>query len=159
MWKNHTRSDGSCLAGTPLTHGSAQALNSSGYGRCAPQVDVTVNGVLVDSSDLLWGEFQVRQRTHVCLKLSHAARSDQRRGNPRVTQCPGNGHLRERLAPRQRNVIQSSDMREIFIIEHVASQRAAKSGPGACGDPVQVAVGKEALRQNGEGNAPDSLSL
>src|SRR3984885_14639415 len=50
-------------------------------------------------------------------------------------------------------------MGEVLIVEHVTSQRAPKGRSGARRDPVQVAVGEEALRQNGKSDASDSFSL
>ena len=63
-----------------------------------PEVDVRLGGVAVDLLELVGGEVELVERRDVRLQLLDAARADQRGGDARVAQDPGDRQLRERLA-------------------------------------------------------------
>src|SRR5687768_10370220 len=83
----------------PCPPRARQSGTASGGAGGLPEVDPAVDGVLVDGPQLVVVEREVVQRRDVLLQLVHAARPDQHGGHARVAQRPGEGHLREALAP------------------------------------------------------------
>ena len=63
-----------------------------------PDVDAGLDGVAVDGGELVVAERGLAGGGQVLLELPHAACADQRRGDPRVAQHPGDRQLRQRLA-------------------------------------------------------------
>src|SRR6266508_6149640 len=92
--------------------------------RGRPQVDAAVDGVPVDLFDLVAGEGQVRERPDVLLELLDAARTDERGGDTRVAERPGERELRERLAPPLGNRVERTHAVEVLLGEHLPVQRA-----------------------------------
>ena len=147
--------------------GRLEVLLALGLGylssRCrwrSPQVNVVVvDRIAVNSGDLIRGELRVAEAGHVLLQLSHTAGPNEDRSHSGVTQCPGDCHLREGLASPLSDVVQASDTAKVFLVEHVSAERATRGGPGAWRDAIEVAVSEKPLRQNREGDAPDSFGL
>ena len=81
-----------------------------------PQVDAALDRVLVDLGQLLGREVQPVERRDVLLELRDAARADDQRGHPLVAQRPGEGHLRERLAPALRDAVSPRSRRTLSSV-------------------------------------------
>src|SRR6266511_3812977 len=107
--------------------------------RLLPQVDPGVGRVAVDLFELVLGEPEVAERPDVVLQLGHAACADQRGRDPRVPERPGHRHLRERLPPPLREVVQGPDLRHILLGEHLPGQCAERLLERSLGiEPVGV---------------------
>src|SRR5260370_33511160 len=79
--------------------------------RLFPEVQVALLGVLVDARELLRGELEVLERTHVVFDLLGRARADEGRRDARIAQDPRDGHLSERLPARFGDVVQPAHAR------------------------------------------------
>ena len=78
---------------------------------------------MIDFGQLLFTEGQVLDRSRCVIQLSHTACAHQRRRDSGIPQCPGHGHLRQRLSPTPRDEIQSAYTLEIVVREHRGEQR------------------------------------
>src|SRR5205085_3429180 len=127
------------------------ARRCSGSGGGTPQVDAALDGIAVNVGELILGEIEVVEGGDVLLELGHAAGADQHGSDSRVAQGPGDGHLSERLASPQGDVVEGPDAGEVVVAEHGTGECAVQRGSGAWGDAVEVSVGEQALGQDGEG--------
>src|SRR5437660_10620635 len=74
--------------------------------RRRPDVDLPLSGMAIDLLELVRVEVEPLERRDVVLELPFARHADQRRGDSRVPQNPGERELRERLSPPPRNLAQ-----------------------------------------------------
>src|SRR6202011_4981007 len=85
----------------------------SGAAGGGPQVDVALLRVAVDLLEFAGVEVQAVQRGDVLLELLHAARPEQRRGDSRVPQGPGDRELGERLPAPAGDLVQRANASEV----------------------------------------------
>src|SRR5580658_4892575 len=96
----------------PLTH----------LARTGPQIDPGLDRLCVYGCELEVGKRRGRGGGKVLFKLPDAARSNQRRSHPRITQNPGNGKLRERLPAGDRQLIQFAHVSEVGLSQLVSRE-------------------------------------
>src|SRR5258706_14271127 len=72
--------------------------------RRRPEIDPALDGEAVDLRQLGGREGEVVERLEVVVELGDRARPDQGRGDPRIAQRPGEGHLRQRLPTPARDL-------------------------------------------------------
>src|SRR5215472_898172 len=106
----------------------AGACPLAGLARGRPDVEITVEGVTVDSLQLLGAELQVEKGTQALLDLFPAAGSDQRAGDGGPAQHPGDRHLRQALTALVCNLIERAHAGEIALVEHRFAERAVLRG-------------------------------
>ncbi len=95
----------------------------------------------------------------VLLELLDAADADERRGHARVAQRPGERELRQRLAAASRDLRQASDLRPGLLVQLVRGERAVLARARAFGNPVEVPLAEQALRERRERDAAHALRL
>ncbi len=94
------------------------------------------------------------ERAEGVFQLRHRPRADQRRGDPSVAQRPGDGHLGKALPTALRQGVERPDVVEVFFAQMTLPQGALLPvDPGVGRDPVQVAVGQQALCQGRKADA------
>src|ERR1700733_7346216 len=127
--------------------------------RGGPEGDAAVNRDLVDLLELARVEVQAIERRHVLLELGHRARAEQRRGDPRVAEHPGDRHLGQRLPAPLRDFIELPHAGEVLVADHLLGHVVAPAQPRVLGHAVQVAVGQQALGERREHDRADALAV
>src|SRR3954447_2611310 len=84
-----------------------------------PQVDAGVGRVTIDLGKLVLGEREALERSEGVVELLDARDADQRRGDPRVAQRPGERHLRERLPAAPCDLVERADLVERLVRQQV----------------------------------------
>ena len=114
---------------------------------------LAVAGSAVDGLQLFGGKGGVVQRLDVVQDLLRAGCTDQHTGHLPVLQDPGQRHLGQGLAAGGSDLVQGTDLRQLFLGEGAFLQEPAVGAHPAVGrDAVQIPVGEQALCQRAEGN-------
>ncbi len=95
--------------------------------------------ILVNFSQFLSAEFQSLQSSQRVFKLCDRTCPDERRGDARITQRPGNSHLGQSLSATLRNGVQCADATQQFFVLCAGFQRAALIRPRSLRNAVQIA--------------------
>lgn len=105
-----------------------------------------------------WGEDEVREGGEVIFELGNFARADEGGGDARVTQDPGEGHLRQALAAGLGEDVKLLDFGEDGGRDAGGFEETVGfAGTGIRGDAGEVAIGEEALGERAEGDAADAF--
>ena len=98
---------------------------------------LALDGVAVDRGQLVGVEVQVLQRGDVLLELGHAAGADQRRGDPRVAQHPGQRQLGQGLAAAAAISFSARTRVDVLLGEQVLGERLAAAHRESSGMPLR----------------------
>src|SRR5216683_989939 len=84
-----------------------------------PQIDTTLGRVTIDLHELAGLELEFVQGGRVLFELRDTARPDQRRSHDWVAQGPRDRHLRKRLAPSRRDLVEGPDLGQVLLDQHL----------------------------------------
>ncbi len=102
------------------------------------------------------GEVKVLDRRDVLLELRDAAGADQRRGDARIAQRPGDRELSERLPTACGDLVQRPDPGDVLVGDQALAEGLPDAHPRVLRHAVQVAVSQQALPERREHDRTDA---
>ena len=78
--------------------------------------------MLINFRKLSFAKVEICKGTNAVFNLFRSARANQRRSQARVTQDPGDCHLRERLAAALGNEVEGPYARDRLVIDEIGQQ-------------------------------------
>ena len=95
----------------------------------------------------------------VLVELCYGAGTDDDGGDTLVAQEPGKSHLGECLPALHCNLIEGTQLVDQCGGEHIGAKEMTYGHARVVGDALQVAVGKQALRQGREGYEAGAVGM
>ena len=115
--------------------------------------------VLVDLGQFVVGEVEPLRRPRRCPRADATLLAPIRVEVTRaVPEHPGQGQLGQGLAAALGDLVQRPRISgQVLVGDRLPVERLALGGPGVGRDPVEVAIGQQALGERGEGDAADAF--
>ena len=114
----------------------------------------------LNALQFFFGKLQIVQRSQVRLQLFDAAGSDQRRGDLRLAQHPGERHLRQRLPALPGKFIQFLDFWQVLL--HILGRQPDAfgfRGARTLRDAVQIPVSQLSLCERRKNDAANPFTF
>src|SRR6185437_3046693 len=107
--------------GRPVEPRVVYCMRSARAAGSRPNVEIAFECVMIDPLQLLEAELHVTQCAQAFLDLLPAAGTDQRAGDGRLAQHPGDCHLRQALPTLARTLIERTHVGEIALLAQLAN--------------------------------------